>query len=542
MSHRRTNSGRDVEVLMRAEDEGEEVYLVRYEGEPGRKTDMRHFKSFLFDSNSGPGAGQPSPNHSQVLISIVGVNYDIDDGQVDAIKRSLSKIIHDVPFTMQFDHIEEVESQVGGEELELMEQSPSITISKETAKPTTTEAPSETLKHAESLKVTGKHMTRGLSVDDLPEVTEEQRKRRPSAVEVATINEIVSDLQSLQALNNDDDNQILNPFGEPLTDADIQYAFEKADENNDRRIQFKEFEKCVIGLGLEVTKKSLKELFQKLDADNNKILDLDEFRTALNMVQQDNVEIWSRWLSMSTLDMKPGPNDPSVEEIAKILNNKRAPWADRIEHMHYFAKKAVQKMPKKKFDALMRPVREPLINQLQDRRSAVVRECCIVIAKIAMVQEKNMTRWAPRILEALFFAIRQKVDIIAVSAHQAAKAIVRCVPDSKKLDLLKKLKAASIENYIIMRQRAFEYLAMMIRDTKENGTKRPGDFWTKSLNMVEHGVQDASIVVREEAQIVACWLYLLNPTKVEEKILKPLRKAQQKAFRAKLEEFRIAHS
>merc|ERR1719499_1699571 len=151
-------------------------------------------------------------------------------------------------------------------------------------------------------------------------------------------------------------------------------------------------------------------------------------------------------------------------------------------------------MNQKKFNQLMRPVREPLIQQLEDRRSAVVRECCIVIAKIAMVQEKNMTRWAPRILEALFFAIRQKVEIIAISAHQAAKAIVRCVPDSKKLDLLKKLKAASVENYIIMRQRAFEYLTMMIRDTKENGTKRSGDFWTKSVNMVEHGVQDASIL------------------------------------------------
>ena len=87
-------------------------------------------------------------------------------------------------------------------------------------------------------------------------------------------------------------------------------------------------------------------------------------------------------------------------------------------------------------------------------RSAVVRECCIVIAKIAIVQKGKMTRWAPRILEALFSVIRMKVEIMNISAHQAAKAVVRCVPDNKKLDLLNKLKAATLEKgYAVVRQR-----------------------------------------------------------------------------------------
>merc|ERR1719499_2876256 len=144
---------------------------------------------------------------------------------------------------------------------------------------------------------------------------------------------------------------------------------------------------------------------------------------------------------MDALELEPGPNDPTVDEIAKILASKQAPWTDRIDHMHFFVRKAVQKMKQKNFDKLMRPVREPLLTQLTDRRSAVVRECCIVIAKVAIVQKGKMTRWAPRILEALFSVIRMKVEIMNISAHQAAKAVVRCVPDNKKLDMLKKLKA-----------------------------------------------------------------------------------------------------
>ena len=45
---------------------------------------------------------------------------------------------------------------------------------------------------------------------------------------------------------------------------------------------------------------------------------------------------------------------------------------------------------KKKFDALLRPTREPLCVQLTDRRSAVVRECCICIAKICLVRQGTL--------------------------------------------------------------------------------------------------------------------------------------------------------
>merc|ERR1719499_49312 len=117
---------------------------------------------------------------------------------------------------------------------------------------------------------------------------------------------------------------------------------------------------------------------------------------------------------MDALELEPGPNDPTVDEIAKILASKQAPWTDRIDHMHFFVRKAVQKMKQKNFDKLMRPVREPLLTQLTDRRSAVVRECCIVIAKIAMIKQSKFTRWAPRILEALFVVIRQNIEIIAL--------------------------------------------------------------------------------------------------------------------------------
>merc|ERR550534_1313213 len=197
-----------------------------------------------------------------------------------------------------------------------------------------------------------------------------------------------------------------------------------------------------------------------------------------------------------------------------------------------------KKMSKKKFDVLMRPIREPLILQLGDRRSTVVRECCIVIAKIAIVQKDKMTRWAPRILEALFTVIRLKVEIMSISATQAAKAIVRCVPDNNKLDILNKLKAATLESYIIVKQRAFEYLFLIVKDARVNGVKKSKAFWQKVMNMLINGMQDPSEVVRQEASRVTCELYVRNEKRTEAEVISKLRRATQKKFFEILEEYR----
>lgn len=505
---------------MHGQDEEEQVFLVRYEGEPESKKHLRSVKSFVFDSSGhialddATKNAKDAPLGAQVMISVVGINYDLSDSKMNELKESFSRILQYVPFTLQYDHIES-------------------NSEKEPASPPVESETGE----GDAAKAEAK----SLEFTDEPEIVEYAAHEEVEPLSTparlraqTTCEDIIGELQEASA----DAVKLLNPFGEALTEADIKYAFDKCDENGDQRIQFKEFKKCVAGLGLHIKDVELKDYFKELDTDHNKVLDYDEFKQALENIQPDHVNIWTKWLSMSTLDMKPGPADPSVEEIAKVLSSKRANWNDRIDHMHAFAKRAVQKMSKKKFDALMRPVREPLIIQLSDRRSAVVRECCIIIAKIAIVQQDKMTRWAPRILESLFSTIRINVDIMSQSANSAAKAVIQCVPDSAKMEILQVLKKASLENYIIVRRKAFEYLQMIVRSIRLAGEKRKGKFWTQVLSITEHGMQDASNEVRKSASLVACELYTWNEDQTEKKLISKLRRATQKAFLESLEEFR----
>jgi len=495
---------------MRAEDAEEQVFLVKYEGEDAASRTLRSAKSFIFDSSSNiPLADTHTimPMTGRVMISIVGVNYDVDDGQIHDLKTLIGSIINDAPFTLQYDHISTTEVVTEEPDAEIRDE-PKIKMS-----------------GAESLE---KSVGGDVLLDPADLQTPELQK-----IETETFEDIVQTLKEQTPRH-----KVLNPFGEPLTDADIQYAFEKCDENSDQRIQLKEFKKALIGMGLDLEASEVKKFFQSVDENGDNVLDYEEFKSALTDLQPDYLEIWTQWLSKSSLDMAPDADTPNIETIAKVLGNKRSPWTDRISHVQAFAKHAVQKMNKSKFDKMMRPIREPLILQLSDRRSAVVRECCIVIAKIAIVQKGKMTRWAPRILEALFSVIRMKVEIMSISAHQAAKALVRCVPDNKKLDMLKKLKAASLENYQLVKQRAFQYTYLIVKDLGASGAKKSKSFWEVIMGMVVHGIQDASDIVRVEAAYLTCELYLRNEERTQERVISQLRRATQQKFFEILEEYK----
>lgn len=515
---------------MRAEDAEEQVFLVKYEGEGAASRTLRSAKSFIFDSSSNiPLADTHTimPMTGRVMISIVGVNYDVDDGQIHDLKTLIGSIINDAPFTLQYDHISTTEVVTEEPDAEIRDEVADDAKSDSSSFEEVVE-PKIKISRAESLE---KSVGGDVLLDPADLQTPELQK-----IETETFEDIVQTLKEQTPRH-----KVLNPFGEPLTDADIQYAFEKCDENSDQRIQLKEFKKALIGMGLDLEASEVKKFFQSVDENGDNVLDYEEFKSALTDLQPDYLEIWTQWLSKSSLDMAPDADTPNIETIAKVLGNKRSPWTDRISHVQAFAKHAVQKMNKSKFDKMMRPIREPLILQLSDRRSAVVRECCIVIAKIAIVQKGKMTRWAPRILEALFSVIRMKVEIMSISAHQAAKALVRCVPDNKKLDMLKKLKAASLENYQLVKQRAFQYTYLIVKDLGASGAKKSKSFWEVIMGMVVHGIQDASDIVRVEAAYVTCELYLRNEERTQERVISQLRRATQKKFFEILEEYKKEH-
>ena len=98
-------------------------------------------------------------------------------------------------------------------------------------------------------------------------------------------------------------------------------------------------------------------------------LDYDEFVAALQSLHPSSVDIWRKMLGASVLDLKPTHRDLNLDKIKMVLATRGGDWTDRIDAMHSFCKHAVQPMSKKKFDSMMRPIREHLIEHLSDRRS-----------------------------------------------------------------------------------------------------------------------------------------------------------------------------
>lgn len=512
----RTLSGREAQILLQAEDEGEQVMVVKYEGEnEDKKTHLRSAKSFMFESSAtiafDDNKNQTEDTDKSVVITVVGVNIDLSDGQVDSLREVAEQILDGVPVRFNYNYIE-----------------PTVTPGrKKTAETKNTLAPSDkpAAKETENLPVV------------IEETPSEILEHPNSEIEESASQMILEDLATQDAPTV----EILNPFGEPLSEADIQYAFDMCDENGDRRITYKEFEACCENLGIEMSEQNLKAYFKSMDADHNHALDYEEFKQALMNVQPDNVGVWEKMLGASALDLQPTSDDPSIDDIVKLLSSKKAEWRERVGALQSFAKHAVQPMKKSKFDGLMRKVREPMMTQLGDRRSIVVRECCIVIAKICLVRQKWMTRWVPRILEVLFEVIRMNVDIMSVSGQQAAKAIIRCVPDDgRKLEILTRLVKASEETHIVVREKAFEYMRMMLEQTRVEGTKRTKQFWLKTMKALKAGVTDAATDVRYSASLAACELYLKNPARTESEVLSGLRPAQRERFDKTLEEYKVS--
>jgi len=499
-----TNSGQVVsDILMEGEDEGERVLLVKYQSGTQQ---LRSSQSFRFLPPGYPKAKEVEKEEGRVLVSVVGINVDVKP-HLEKIQNAIQDILTDIPFTIKYDHFENEKDS------------------------NTTEAPSLDIDDIEETT------SAAGSVVNSP-VSEKKRKQRQSEAH----KEIIEELTALE--EKEAKPSLLNPFGEPITDEDIMYAFEKWDENNDRKLSLKEFKKAIHGLGLfgykgtKMTDVQIKKLFKDIDVNDDKQLDLEEFMKAVNHMNPKNNELWNKMLTASEVDLKPKKGDPDIDKIAKLLKDKKADWSDRIDFMHALLRKCMVTKKKKKFDALLRPTREPLCVQLTDRRSAVVRECCICIAKICLVRQELMTRWAPRLLECLFMNLRLNVEIMSVSAHQTCKAIIKCVPDDKKkLELLSKLIKGTTESYVIVREKCFEYLQILVKDSRVNGVKRGKRFWERIYPCVSKGLQDGNNKVRKQAAMCASEMYCLYPEKTDNELIKHLRRATKKVFLETLSQF-----
>merc|ERR1719483_530919 len=86
----------------------------------------------------------------------------------------------------------------------------------------------------------------------------------------------------------------------------------------------------------------------------------------------------------------------------------------------------------KDYRRLFQPMKEPLLVQLKDRRSMVVRMTCIILSKLVIHRRNWLYRYAKRILSVLFEVVQIKsVEIMSDSAHQCIQAFCKNLGDRK---------------------------------------------------------------------------------------------------------------
>jgi len=144
---------------------------------------------------------------------------------------------------------------------------------------------------------------------------------------------------------------------------------------------------------------------------------------------------------------------------------------------------------------------------MKDGRSSVIREACIVVAKISMEQSRHMTRYVPQFLNPLFELMRMTIAVMAVSSTQASRTMVSCIPDSKNQILNCVIKHATKDQHKLGRLRAFELIVLLL----EIDAPRSRAWWNKVHNALKEGMFDSSQDVRTIAYETVAFCEIQQP-------------------------------
>merc|ERR1712190_400221 len=117
------------------------------------------------------------------------------------------------------------------------------------------------------------------------------------------------------------------------------------------------------------------------------------------------------------------------------------------------------KLSEEKFHKLFKKCLGNIILQLYDKKNYVIRETCVCFGKIMIARRAQFVKFAVRTLEALYEIIKINDDKTHNSAHQAAKVLIRFIPDSKKFPIFAIVtKGCQEKAFLQTRDSSFEYV------------------------------------------------------------------------------------
>jgi len=261
-------------------------------------------------------------------------------------------------------------------------------------------------------------------------------------------------------------------------------------------VTYRQFERIARAFGVTSQDKELRDIFNIIDANNSSCIEYDEFSISVKTLNPKTKPLYDAIMGRANLDTPPAKGSLSIEQIKKVLDGRKAEWTDRVDAMHILARHFSKSIASTKFYKYMRVVKQGLLEQLKDGRSMVVRETCIVIAKIAKVQKVNFTKYAEQFLTTLMDLVKMPVAVMSNSGKQATLSIVKNVPDNRKLTILNCiLDMGRSSGHKAVRIHAFDLLLIMIMH--DSGRSRT---WWKSLHQtLKVGMLDSAVEVRTKA-------------------------------------------
>lgn len=112
------------------------------------------------------------------------------------------------------------------------------------------------------------------------------------------------------------------------------------------------------------------------------------------------------------------------DNVHKTLSDSRGDWKQRMGALRRLAALVMGSAMMEQFVPLALCLREPLINQVQDLRSAIVREACSVIYILVHALGPDFEPFALSLLPSLFKITFVTIQVIAESGYQCIRAVV----------------------------------------------------------------------------------------------------------------------
>ena len=206
-----------------------------------------------------------------------------------------------------------------------------------------------------------------------------------------------------------------NVFGETATNEDLEHIFDVLNENNDDRIQFREFVKHIENCGMKCSRDDARKVFDHISSiANDKVINKHCWVNGINIANQNPLtqQAYQCILSGGQYDPQHGRSEIDLDEITKMLKDTKADWRKRIECMESLSRQLTsEKLSVDKFHSIFRSNHVGLTKQARDRRSNVMRVACETEAKIIRRWRKEFSKYGTTLIEYMYELVRLKIAI-----------------------------------------------------------------------------------------------------------------------------------